>query len=123
MPIEERICSNCGNENNDKVVEICEECTSSNDLWKPKKKIATSKDYKDMVHKVSHYNTGNVETIDILEQACNGLNGFEGGYIFTILRYLLRWKYKGGIEDLKKAHNYLGRLINILENGKHEWKE
>lgn len=77
---------------------------------------------KDNVHKVSHYNQGDIEIIYILEQACQGLEGVEGGYIFTILRYLLRWKHKGGIEDLKKAYEYLGRMINILENGKYKWK-
>lgn len=77
----------------------------------------------EMVYKPKHYNSGKVEVIDILDQACEGLTGLEGGYVFTVLRYLLRWKHKGGIEDLKKAHNYLGRLLNILEDGKHEWRD
>jgi hypothetical protein len=84
-------------------------------------KAALKSTPKDMVHKVSHYNSGDIEVIDILEQAIKDLNGLEGGYIFTILRYILRWKFKGGIEDLKKAYEYLGRFINILDKGEHKW--
>lgn len=76
----------------------------------------------DMIYEPSHYTYGKIEVIDILEQAVKDLSGIEAMYIANILKYVLRWKYKGGIEDLKKAYNYLGRLLNILENGKHEWR-
>jgi hypothetical protein len=71
-----------------------------------------------------HYealNDDKIEAIDVMDQAVEGLSGIEGGYIFTVLRYILRWKNKGGLEDLKKAHTYLGRLINIIGEGEHKW--
>ena len=41
-----------------------------------------------------------------------GMNAFEG----AVLKYLLRWKDKGGVEDLKKARHTLDRLIEIEES-------
>ena len=32
-------------------------------------------------------------------------------YAGNVLKYILRYKYKGGVEDLKKARHYLDRLI------------
>ena len=36
---------------------------------------------------------------------------FEG----NIIKYVSRWKEKNGIEDLKKAKQYLDRLIHLEE--------
>lgn len=33
------------------------------------------------------------------------------------LKYIIRWKHKNGVEDLKKARWYLERLIMERENG------
>jgi len=41
----------------------------------------------------------------ILDQNFNYLEG-------NIIKYVSRYKYKNGLEDLKKAHWYLERLIN-----------
>lgn len=32
-------------------------------------------------------------------------------YAGTVLKYLLRYPYKGGVEDLKKARHFLDRMI------------
>lgn len=45
--------------------------------------------------------------------AANNLGYFEG----NIVKYVTRWRKKGGIEDLKKARHYLDKLIE-LENNK-----
>ena len=35
----------------------------------------------------------------------------------NIIKYIMRWRYKGGLEDLHKAQEYLNILIkNELEN-------
>ena len=34
----------------------------------------------------------------------------------NVIKYVVRWKKKGGIEDLKKARIYLDRLIEHHEN-------
>lgn len=40
-----------------------------------------------------------------------GMNAFEG----AVLKYLLRWRDKNGVEDLKKARHTLDKLIEIEE--------
>jgi len=53
----------------------------------------------------SHYKQGNIEVIDfILDQKMSYLEG-------NIIKYLSRYKYKNGIEDLDKAKWYMNRLF------------
>ena len=65
------------------------------------------------VYSPSHYTQACMETIDVIENSvprehfCGYLRG-------NILKYMLRYEYKGGIEDLKKAQWYLNRLIKTL---------
>lgn len=59
----------------------------------------------------SHYKAGKVECIDALEAATIGLFGIEAVCTANVIKYLWRWKFKGGVEDLKKARWYLNRLI------------
>ena len=74
----------------------------------------------DMVNHPPHYNQGNVECIDAIESAVIGLEGIEAHCIGTAIKYLWRWKFKGGAEDLKKAIFYLNRVIdkNTTQNEK-----
>ena len=65
----------------------------------------------DMVNNPPHYNVGNVECIDAIEAATN--EGFEFYLQGNIIKYLWRYKYKNGVEDLKKAQWYLTKLIGI----------
>lgn len=41
--------------------------------------------------------------------AANGLDFFEG----NIVKYVTRWRQKGGVEDLRKARHYLDKLIEM----------
>jgi hypothetical protein len=59
-----------------------------------------------------HYNAGNIECIDAIEEAVKGLDGKEAFATGNAIKYLWRWKRKGGKEDLKKAVWYINRLIN-----------
>ena len=59
----------------------------------------------------SHYLNQKIQPWDIID--ANGLDFYEG----NALKYLLRWRHKGGIEDLKKCAHYVQKLIE-LENGK-----
>lgn len=43
--------------------------------------------------------------------AANNLGYFEG----SIVKYVSRWRDKGGIEDLKKARHFLDKLIEVSE--------
>jgi hypothetical protein len=44
--------------------------------------------------------------------AANGLDFFEG----NIVKYVTRWRQKGGVEDLRKARHYLDKLIEMEAN-------
>ncbi|MCA3173723.1 MAG: DUF3310 domain-containing protein [Burkholderiales bacterium] len=58
----------------------------------------------------SHYTAKSVQPWDYI--ASNNLGYFEG----NIVKYVSRWRDKGGIEDLRKARHYLDKLIEV-ENG------
>ena len=63
----------------------------------------------DYVNSPPHYNSGDIECIDAIESATN--SGFEYYLQGVIIKYLWRYRYKGGVEDLKKARWYLARLV------------
>jgi len=63
----------------------------------------------DMVNSPEHYNKAGIETIDIIESVTG--DGFESYLQGNILKYMCRYKYKNGLEDLEKAQWYLNRLI------------
>ena len=60
----------------------------------------------------SHYKRLVYEPWDVI--ASWGLGFFDGNAV----KYLARWKVKGGVEDLKKARHYIDKLIE-MQNGKH----
>ena len=62
-----------------------------------------------------HYTAGKVECIDAIESATEGLTGVEGFGVGQVIKYVWRWKRKGGLEDLKKCRWYLDRLIAHVE--------
>lgn len=66
---------------------------------------------KDMVNHPSHYTGGKVECIDALESAVTGLNGIEAVCTANAIKYLWRWKAKGGKQDLQKAVWYINKLM------------
>ena len=70
---------------------------------------------EEKVNHPKHYNQGGIECIDAIESATIGLEGVESFYTGNIIKYIWRWKYKNGIEDLKKIQFYLNRLIGYLE--------
>lgn len=65
-----------------------------------------------MINHPPHYNQGGMETIDIIQQTL-GDGAFEGFLVGNIIKYLSRYRCKGGAEDLKKAAWYLNRLIDF----------
>lgn len=63
----------------------------------------------------NHYRQGKVECIDCIESATSSLTGFEGFCTGNAIKYLYRWKQKGGKQDLEKSRWFLNRLIDRLE--------
>jgi hypothetical protein len=64
---------------------------------------------KERVVHPQHYNNG-IEVWDYVYS--HQLDFFEG----NIVKYVTRWKHKNGIEDLRKAKEYLDKLIDLHEN-------
>lgn len=71
----------------------------------------------DVVNHPLHYNTGNIEVIDIIEDQLSPeeFRGYIKGQVF---KYICRESHKNGLEDLEKARWYLDRLIRSLHNDK-----
>ena len=65
----------------------------------------------------AHYRKCNMEAIDVIETFTEDLQGIEATDTGNILKYVMRWKNKNGVEDLKKARWYLEHLIAKLEKG------
>lgn len=38
----------------------------------------------------------------------------------NIIKYVSRWRDKGGVQDLRKAQHYLQKLIEVLDAGREE---
>ena len=64
----------------------------------------------DIINKPLHYNQGLIEPIDFIKS--QNMNYIEG----NIIKYTTRYKFKNGIEDLKKAQWYLDKLIAEYQN-------
>lgn len=65
----------------------------------------------DNVNHPPHYAKGDVECIDALAAATINLQGMDAICTANAIKYLWRWKQKGGVEDLRKARWYINRLI------------
>ena len=68
----------------------------------------------DPVNHPSHYTQGRWEVIDVIEDALT-FEGVEGYLVGNVLKYVMRYRHKNGVEDLRKARWYLDRLISGLE--------
>lgn len=66
----------------------------------------------DAVNRPSHYTAGSIECIDAI-QASMSADEFRGYCKGNSLKYLWRYRMKGGAEDLAKADWYLQRLRSV----------
>lgn len=71
-------------------------------------------DIADNVNSPSHYGQGKIEAIDYIKDSLTK-EEYIGYLRGNIAKYLHRWRYKNGLEDLKKAQVYLGWLIQEVE--------
>ena len=122
-------CMDCGHCKETKDGYYCEELHSKPDAesycvyhFEPKsveleqKPEKTEEPVKDMVNHPAHYTQGGIECIDAIKAAVTGLVGIEAVCTGNIIRYIWRWKYKNGLEDLKKCRWYLDRLIKEVDH-------
>ena len=67
----------------------------------------------DNVNHPAHYGQGNIEAIEYIEDFLTK-EEYIGYLRGNIAKYLHRWRYKNGEEDLEKAQWYLDRLIGVV---------
>ena len=79
------------------------------------KDLATKKPtIEDVVNKPKHYNTGNIECIEAIEESMSSV-AFKGYLKGNCMKYLWRYDYKGKqVEDLNKATWYLNKLTLVV---------
>ena len=69
---------------------------------------------QDMIGAPYHYNTGNIECIDAIEESMSSV-AFKGYLKGNCMKYLWRYDYKGKqVEDLQKTGWYLNKLTEIV---------
>lgn len=83
----------------------------------PRTTLKKEEEYKevDMVNHPPHYQIRKgYEVIDIIEDVVEwlGIKGKEAYHYTQLLGYILRYKKKNGLEDLKKAKFFLDRMID-----------
>ena len=73
----------------------------------------------DAVQHPSHYTHGGIECIEAIRASMTA-DGFCDYCKGNIIKYIWRWRDKGGVEDLRKASVYLDWLINAAEGKRKE---
>lgn len=68
----------------------------------------------DPVNKPQHYADRKYEVIDVIEDSVSS-ERFKGFLHGNVIKYILRYEKKGGVQDLKKAEYYLKKLIGVEE--------
>tara|TARA_E500000318_G_C3369544_1_gene137935 strand:- start:35 stop:328 length:294 start_codon:yes stop_codon:yes gene_type:complete len=86
------------------------------DFEKDRPKMVNRELVEDMVNHPPHYNQRGIECVDAIEAATD--IGFEYYLQGNIIKYLWRYRYKHGVEDLKKAQWYLSKLIELKNDDK-----
>lgn len=64
----------------------------------------------------NHYTSDKgFEVFDVQEAFIHDLKGMAASYWCNVVKYILRFQNKNGVEDLKKARYYLEKLIDEAE--------
>ena len=70
----------------------------------------------DMVSHPNHYQSNKgIEVIDVIDAFTSELTGIEAFDVGNIIKYICRYKKKGGVQDLNKVIWYTEHLINYLK--------
>ena len=68
-----------------------------------------------IVNHPDHYNVRGIEAIDVIKAYTSDLRGIQAVDTGNVIKYILRWNKKNGLEDLLKAQWYLNHLINNIK--------
>ncbi|MFW7373925.1 DUF3310 domain-containing protein [Vagococcus fluvialis] len=67
----------------------------------------------DVVNSPSHYKQGERETIENIRDTMSS-EGYQGYCVGNVVKYLARYKFKNGLEDVRKAKKYIEFLEEEL---------
>ena len=70
---------------------------------------------KDVINP-NHYQRDGMECIDAIKAAVQNLSGAEAFETGSAIKYLWRWKEKGGKDDLNKAKWFINDMIAEIED-------
>lgn len=82
----------------------------------------TTELHDDKVNHPAHYTQGGIECIDAIKAATEGLTSIEAVCTANAIKYMWRWKWKNGAEDIDKAIWYLNRLKKEINTEKAKEK-
>lgn len=71
-------------------------------------------------HPVHYQSETGLEVIDVIEAFTFDLKGIEATDTGNVIKYICRWKKKGGIQDLEKVLWYTQHLIDHLKKLQEE---
>jgi len=71
-------------------------------------------DPKDIQVGGDHYKRHTIQPIDVMQEYLSD-EAYQGFLNGNIIKYALRWRLKGGVEDLKKCQHYVAFLIKHME--------
>ena len=78
----------------------------------PNKKTL-SQAINDVVNSPSHYKQGERETIENIRDTMSS-EGYQGYCVGNVVKYLARYQFKNGLEDVRKAKKYIEFLEEEL---------
>ncbi|MCO4466998.1 hypothetical protein Si133o_00993 [Streptococcus infantarius subsp. infantarius] len=97
---------------NDRLIGLNSVAISDNKSKKCKDNKGLSLYKNDNIISPNHYVSDNgIEVFDVQEAFIHELKGMAASYWCNIVKYILRFQRKNGVEDLKKARYYLDKLI------------
>ena len=80
--------------------------------WEYEREKMTMTENNNNIISPNHYTSEKgFEVFDVQEAFIHELKGMPASYWCNIVKYILRFQKKNGVEDLKKAKYYLEKLI------------
>lgn len=81
--------------------------------WEKYKALVEAKEaIEDLADTPTHYDHA-IQPWDYMESIFND-DEFQGYLVGNIIKYVSRYKDKGGVMDIKKAQHYIEKLLTVL---------
>ncbi|MCO4543474.1 hypothetical protein Si097_01281 [Streptococcus infantarius subsp. infantarius] len=102
---------------NNRLIGLNGVAVSDNDVEKCKDNKDLNWYKNDNIISQNHYVTNKgFEVFDVQEAYIHDLKGMAASFWCNVVKYILRFQRKNGVEDLKKAKYYLEKLIEEESN-------